>query len=60
MTELQLTQIVSRELLKHTFGNLTLLTGARNPALGNLGFGKKRIALGKSLLKLNHEIADLT
>jgi len=59
MAEPQLMVIATREMLKHTLGNLTLLTGARNPALGNLGFDTKRAALSRSLLKLNHEIADL-
>ena len=59
MTEVQLTIIATREALKHTLGNLTLLTDARNPSLGNLNFDTKRDALHGSLLKLNHEIADL-
>ena len=58
MTESQLTYIASREMLKHTLGNLTLLTGARNPALSNMDFETKRPALSRSLLRLNHEIAD--
>jgi uncharacterized protein with ParB-like and HNH nuclease domain len=58
MTESQLRLIEGREALKHTLGNLTLLTGARNPSLGNLGFETKRDALRQSLLKLNREVAD--
>jgi hypothetical protein len=58
MTESQLKMIADREALKHTLGNLTLLTEARNPSLGNLGFDAKREALGRSLLKMNHEIAE--
>ncbi len=59
MTEAQLTIIATREALKNTLGNLTLLTDTRNPSLGNLNFDTKRDALRRSLLKLNHEIADL-
>jgi hypothetical protein len=43
----------------HTLGNLTLLTNARNPSLGNLDFATKQMELRKSLLKLNHEIAEM-
>jgi len=59
MTEAQLSMIATREALKGTLGNLTLLTDARNPSLGNMDFETKRDALSRSLLKLNHEIADL-
>jgi len=58
MSESQLKWIADRQALKHTLGNLTLLTDANNPSLGNLGFATKRDRLRKSLLKLNHEIAD--
>jgi hypothetical protein len=58
MAESQLRLIEAREMVKHTLGNLTLLTGARNPSLGNLSFDTKRDALRQSLLKLNREIAD--
>lgn len=58
MSEAQMKLIVERGAVKHTLGNLTLLTGARNPSLGNLGFGAKREKLKKSLLKMNHEIAE--
>ena len=51
--------------MKHTLGNLTLLTPAGNPRLGNLPFKttdvavgmSKREALRASLLKMNQEIA---
>jgi hypothetical protein len=59
MSESQLKLIAEREALKHTLGNLTLLTGARNPSLGNLDFTAKQAQLRKSLLKLNHEIAEM-
>src|ERR1035438_4225228 len=59
MTEVQLTIIATREALKHTLGNLTLLTDARNPSLGNLDFATKQVKLRKSLLKLNQEIAEM-
>jgi len=58
MTETQLKLIEERERCKHTLGNLTLLSDARNPSLGNLGFPFKREKLRQSLLKLNHEIAE--
>lgn len=59
MTELQIKAIAKRESLKHTLGNLTLLTDARNPSLGNLGFAVKRDKLKNSLLKSNQLIAAL-
>ena len=59
MSESQLKTIAEREALKHTLGNLTLLTDARNPSLGNLDFGTKQVQLKNSLLKLNHEIGDM-
>lgn len=59
MTESQLAFIADREALKHTLGNLTLLTEARNPSLRNFRFDTKRDAFRGSLLKLNHEIADV-
>src|SRR6478736_4780599 len=54
-----------REVLKHTLGNLTLLTPSGNPRLGNLPFTmaddsvglSKQDALRASLLKMNQEIA---
>jgi hypothetical protein len=54
-----------REIVKHTLGNLTLLTPSGNPRLGNLPFAvtdkavgrSKREALRGSLLKMNQEIA---
>jgi hypothetical protein len=57
--------IKRRELLKHTLGNLTLLTPSGNPRLGNQPFAapddvvgiSKRDALRASLLKMNQEIA---
>jgi Protein of unknown function DUF262/Protein of unknown function (DUF1524) len=50
--------IQGREALKHTLGNLSLLTPAANPQIGKLGFEKKRERLRGSLLKLNQEIAS--
>ena len=58
MSETQLKFIKEREALKHTLGNLTLLSDARNPSLGNLGFVTKREKFKKSLLKLNQKIAE--
>jgi Protein of unknown function DUF262/Protein of unknown function (DUF1524) len=59
MSESQLKLIAEREGLKHTLGNLTLLTDSRNPSLGNLDFTTKQVQLTRSLLKLNHEIAEV-
>ena len=42
MSESQLKQIAERQAIKHTLGNLTLLTESNNPSLGNLGFDTKR------------------
>ncbi len=58
MTGDQLNAIRRRDQLKHSLGNLTLLTDSRNPSLGNVGFSSKREDLRKSLLKLNHDVAD--
>ncbi len=57
--------IATRDRAKHTLGNLTLLTLAGNPRLGNRPFTvaddvvgiSKREALRSSLLKMNQEIA---
>ncbi len=57
--------IATREVLKNSIGNLTLLTSSGNPRLGNRPFTvadpesglSKREALRTSLLKMNHEIA---
>lgn len=57
--------IAKRERLKHSLGNLTLLTPSGNPRLGNKPFTvpdddlgiSKREALRTSLLRMNHEIA---
>ena len=59
MSETHLKLIAEREALKHTLGNLTLLTDARNPALSNLDFTLKRDKLRESRLKLNYEIAEM-
>ena len=59
MSEAQIKSIARREALKHTLGNLTLLTDARNPSLGNQSFATKRAKLARSLLKSNQSIAAL-
>jgi len=59
-------EIELREILKHSLGNLTLLTLPNNSRLGNLPFTQhesgtgmsKREALRVSLLKMNQEIAS--
>ncbi len=43
--------IQEREAVRHTLGNLSLLTPARNPQIGKLGFDKKRERLRDSLFK---------
>ena len=58
MGEAQLKLIADREALKHTLGNLTLLTGASNASYSNDSFETKRRRLATSLLKENHEIAS--
>lgn len=58
-------EIEVRQTLKHTLGNLTLLTMPNNSRLGKLPFTQpeattglsKRQALQQSLLRMNHEIA---
>ena len=53
-------RLVRRERLKHTFGNLTLLTQPLNSSVSNEAFDIKRDALAKhSLLVLNREIAQM-
>lgn len=42
----------------HTFGNLTLVTGSLNPAMGNAPWETKRDYLAKSLLVINRQITD--
>lgn len=46
-----------RQRYIHTFGNLTLLTEALNPALGKAGWSVKREKIGQSLLAINRDIA---
>ncbi len=56
--ETRIGQIVRRERLLNTFGNLTLLTTPLNSSMSNGPFIKKREALNEhSLLVLNREIA---
>lgn len=52
--------IAERDRIKHTLGNLTLVTGANNPSMGKHAFTRKRERLQSSLLKLNQEIARET
>ena len=48
-----------REQLKHTLGNLTLVTGSLNPAMGKAGWDDKKRYLSRSLLTLNRTICDI-
>jgi hypothetical protein len=50
-------EIIEREKVKHSLGNLTLLTPAANPSLGNRSFEEKKQRLRDSLLKMNQMIA---
>ena len=47
-----------REAAKHTLGNLTLLTEALNPSIGNESWETKRARIGGSLLALNRHLAE--
>lgn len=47
-----------RNRLLHTFGNLTLVTGSLNPAMGNASWETKRDYLAKSLLVINRQITN--
>jgi hypothetical protein len=53
----QLAEIERRDRLKHTLGNLTLLTAPANAEALNYGFARKLERLKRSLLRLNQEIA---
>lgn len=56
--EEMLVQIVARERLVHTLGNLTLMTGPGNTLASNSAFIDKREWLKKSRLGLNDEILE--
>jgi hypothetical protein len=58
MTETQLQLIDEREGLKHTLGNLTLLTPPANTEAKNYDFQRKRARLRTSLLAMNQDIAE--
>lgn len=61
MSQEQLEAIEQRGIIKHTLGNLTLLTHSLNPSVSNSGFSAKREHLrSQSLLRLNQEIAEQT
>jgi hypothetical protein len=53
----QLAEIERRDRLKHTLGNLTLLTAPANAEALNYGTARKLERLKRSLLRLNQEIA---
>lgn len=50
-------EMEAREAIKHTLGNLTLLTSSLNPALGNTGWPEKQARIQGSLLAINREVA---
>jgi hypothetical protein len=58
MTERQLQLIDERQGLKHTLGNLTLLTPPANTEAKNYGFERKCTRLRNSLLAMNQDIAE--
>jgi hypothetical protein len=60
MNEAQLAAIEERESIKHTLGNLTLLTPPANFEAQNYDFEKKRPRLRTSLLAMNKDLADQT
>jgi len=48
-----------RDHIKHTIGNLTLVTGKLNPSISNKDWDSKRPALVKhSILRLNNELTE--
>lgn len=47
-----------RERAKHTFGNLTLVTGSLNPTLGKGPWGEKADYFSRSLLAMNRHLSD--
>ena len=51
-------EVEQREAVKNTLGNLTLLTSSLNPSLGNSGWLEKRVAVSRSLLAMNRDIAN--
>lgn len=51
-------EVLTRQRLIHTLGNLTLVTVPANSAASNAAFGQKRTWLGKSLLAMNSEIIE--
>lgn len=48
-----------REQIKHTLGNLTLVTGALNPAMGKASWDEKKRYLARSLLTLNSGVCSV-
>ena len=51
-------EVLTRQRLIHTLGNLTLVTVPANSAASNAAFGQKRVWLGKSLLTMNSKIIE--
>ena len=47
-----------RESLKHTIGNLTLVTTSLNPAMGKESWNNKRKELRDSLLAINRQVCE--
>lgn len=48
-----------RDGLKHTIGNLTLVTGRLNPSMSNAGWAAKRLALREnSILKISTDLRE--
>lgn len=57
MDETMAAHVDARTQIIDTLGNLTLLTGALNPSLGNASWEKKKEKLSCSLLALNRDLA---
>ena len=57
MAEAQLRMIEDREAIKHSLGNLTLLTQPANSEVKNFDFARKCERLDASLLAMNRDIA---
>jgi hypothetical protein len=51
-------EMETRQTAKDTLGNLTMITTSLNPSLSNGPWSEKRLAIGKSLLVLNRQVAQ--
>jgi uncharacterized protein with ParB-like and HNH nuclease domain len=58
--EAMATEMVERNRLIHTLGNLSLLTPPANSSASNSRFEEKKLRLVDALLRMNHDIAKQT